>query len=63
MRYFTDGTHLYELVAERVVQNYGRTRGTIRYVVLRDSVSEETGRVGDLELAALTPVNNRIEGL
>lgn len=55
-RYMTDGTHLFEVAAERVVQNYGLTRGVIRYVILRDCVSEETGKIGDLEMMALTPV-------
>lgn len=56
MRYLTDGQHLYEIAAQRTVQNFGRVGGVIRYVILRDCVSEATATVGDLELLALTPV-------
>jgi hypothetical protein len=55
-RYFTDGVHLYEVVNDRVVENYGLAGGQIRTVILRDTVSEATGVLGDLELATLTQV-------
>jgi hypothetical protein len=56
MRYLTDGIHLYEVVARRTVQNFGRARGTIRYVVIRDCVSEATATLDELNLAALSEV-------
>jgi hypothetical protein len=56
MRYLTDGTNLYEIVSRRTVQNYGRTRGIIRYVIIRDCVTEATATVDDLHLAALSEV-------
>jgi hypothetical protein len=56
MKYLTDGTHLYEMADISTVQNYGLARGTIRYVILRDCVSEATAKVGELDLAALSPV-------
>ncbi len=56
MRYLTDGTHLYEVVSRRSVQNYGLLRGTIRYVVIRDCVSEATATIDDLHLAVLAEV-------
>jgi hypothetical protein len=54
--YFTDGTHLYEIASQRAVQNHGLARGVIRYVILRDCVSEATAKVDDLQLAALSIV-------
>jgi hypothetical protein len=54
--YFTDGIHLYEIAAQRSVTNYGRTRGVIKYTILRDCVSEVTATVDDLQLAALSEV-------
>jgi hypothetical protein len=56
MRYFTDGVHLYEIAAQRTVQNFGLRRGVIRYTVLRDCVSEATATIDDLQLAALSAV-------
>ncbi len=56
MRYLTDGIHLYEIAAQRTVQNYGLRRGTIRYVIIRDCVSEATATIDDLQLAALSEV-------
>lgn len=56
MEYLTDGTHLYEIAAMRTVHNYGLARGTIRYVILRDCVSEATAKVNELQLAALSRV-------
>lgn len=56
MRYFTDGIHLYEVLARRTVQNFGRTRGVIRYTILRDCVSETTATLDELNLAALSEV-------
>jgi hypothetical protein len=54
--YLTDGVHLYEIAAQRTVENYGLLRGTIRYTILRDVVSEATAHVDDLTLTALTEV-------
>lgn len=56
MNYLTDGTHLYEIAAERTVQNFGRARGLIRYVIIRDCVTEAVAPVDWLNLAALTVV-------
>jgi hypothetical protein len=56
MQYLTDGTHLYEIVSRRTVQNFGRTRGSIDYVIIRDCVSEATATVDELQLAALSAV-------
>lgn len=56
MNYLTDGTHLYEIAAQRTVQNFGRTRGLIRYVIIRDCVTEAIATVDWLNLAALTVV-------
>jgi hypothetical protein len=56
MRYLTDGVHLYEVAAQRTVQNFGLLRGTIRYVIIRDCVSEATATLDELNLAALSEV-------
>lgn len=56
MRYLTDGTHLYEVVSRRTVQNFGLLRGTIRYVIIRDCVSEATATFDELNLATLSEV-------
>ena len=56
MRYLTDGTNLYEIAAQRTVQNFGLRRGVIRYVIMRDCITEATATIDDLELAALTEV-------
>ena len=56
MTYLTDGTHLYEIAAQRTVQNFGLTRGTIRYVVIRDCVSEAVATMNEVDLAALSEV-------
>jgi hypothetical protein len=56
MRYLTDGTHLYEVAAQRTVQNNGLRRGVIRYTIIRDVVSEATATVDELQLAALSIV-------
>ena len=56
MRYLTDGTNLYEIADQRTVQNFGLTRGVIRYVIIRDCVSEATATIDDLQLAALSEV-------
>jgi hypothetical protein len=56
MTYLTDGVHLYEIAAQRTVQNYGLRRGTISYTILREVVSEATAQVDDLTLAALSEV-------
>jgi hypothetical protein len=56
MRYLTDGIHLYEVAAQRTVQNYGLRRGTISYTIIRDCVSEAVAAIDDLQLAALSEV-------
>jgi hypothetical protein len=56
MRYLTDGTNLYEIAAQRTVQNFGLRRGVIRYVIIRDCITEATATIDDLQLAALTEV-------
>jgi hypothetical protein len=56
MKYLTDGINLYEIAAQRTVQNYGLRGGTISYTVLRDVVSEAVATVDELMLAALTEV-------
>jgi hypothetical protein len=60
MLYLTDGVHLYEIAAQRTVQNFGLRRGTISYTILRDVVSEATAQVDDITLAALSEV--RVNG-
>ena len=56
MRYLTDGTNLYEIAAQRTVQNYGLRRGVIRYTIIRDVISEATATIDELQLAALSEV-------
>jgi hypothetical protein len=56
MTYLTDGVHLYEIAAQRTVQNFGLRRGTISYTIIRDCVSEAVAAVDDLHLAALSEV-------
>ncbi len=56
MKYLTDGIHLYEIADQRTVENYGLLRGAIRYVILRDCVSEAVARMNELDLAALSEV-------
>jgi hypothetical protein len=56
MRYLTDGTHLYEIVSRRTVENYGLLRGTIGYTIVRECISEEMATLDDLTLAALSEV-------
>ena len=56
MKYLTDGIHLYEIAAQRTVQNYGLRRGTISYTIIRDCVSEAVAAIDDLHLAALSEV-------
>jgi hypothetical protein len=56
MKYLTDGKHLYEIAEHRTVQNYGRARGTIGYVILRDCVTEAVAKMNELDLVALSEV-------
>ena len=56
MNYLTDGIHLYEIADQRTVENSGLLRGAIRYVILRDCVSEAVTRMNELDLAALSEV-------
>jgi hypothetical protein len=56
MRYLTDGVHLYEVAAQRTVQNYGLRRGVISYTIIRDCVSGATATIDELHLAALSEV-------
>jgi hypothetical protein len=54
--YLTDGVRLYEVATRRTVQNYGRAGGVIRYMILRDCVTEDLASVDELQLLALQPV-------
>lgn len=54
--YFTDGHHLFEVVSRRTFQNFGLTRGVIRYTIVRDVVSEAMATLDDLTVAALEVV-------
>jgi hypothetical protein len=56
MRYLTDGTNLSEIAAQRTFQNFGLRRGVIRYVVIRDCITEATATIDELQLAALSEV-------
>lgn len=56
MKYLTDGIRLYEIAAQRTVQNFGLRRGTISYTIIRDCVSEAVATIDDLQLAALSEV-------
>jgi hypothetical protein len=58
MEYLTDGIHLYEIAARRTVQNNGLQRGEIRYVVIRDCVSELVATINELDAAALSAVSS-----
>jgi hypothetical protein len=53
-KYFTDGTHLYEIVCTVLAYRLGR--GPIRETILRDCVTEATAKIDDLQLAALSLV-------
>lgn len=53
-RYFTDGAHLFEIVCTVLAYRLGR--GPIRYIILRDCVSEAIAKVDELQLAALSLV-------
>ncbi|HTT31079.1 MAG TPA: hypothetical protein VMG37_21875 [Solirubrobacteraceae bacterium] len=57
MKYLTDGIRLYEIAAQRTVENYGLIRGTISYTIIRDCVSEAIATIDDLHLAALSEVD------
>jgi hypothetical protein len=54
--YFTDGKHLFELVSQRTVQNYGLRGGTISYTILRDVVTEKTYYADDMRMLFLSEV-------
>jgi hypothetical protein len=56
MKYRTDGIHLYEIAAQQTVQNFGLKGGVIRYVVIRECVTEATSTIDELQLAALSEV-------
>jgi hypothetical protein len=56
MTYLTDGIHLYEIAAEHAVQNYGLSGGVIRYVIIRDCVTEDVYKIDALQLATLSEV-------
>ncbi len=56
MRYLTDGTNLYEIAAQRTVQNFGLKRGVIRYTIIRDCISEAIATIDELQLACLSEV-------
>ena len=55
-RFYTDGTNLYELVAEQAHRNYGLMGGWLRRTIIRDVVSENTATLDDLNLAALSEI-------
>ncbi len=62
-KYLTDGIHLYEIAAQRTVQNAGcfwrsggRHGATIPYTVLRDCMSEATATIDELQLTVLSEV-------
>lgn len=57
MTYLTDGVHLYEIADQRTVENYGLLRGTIRYTIIRDCISEAVARIDEVHLAALSEVS------
>ena len=57
MNYLTDGVHLYEIAEQRTVENFGLLRGTIRYVILRDCVTEAVAKMNELDLVALSEVS------
>lgn len=56
MQYLTDGTNLYEIAAQRAVQNFGLRRGLIRYIIIRDCITEASATIDELQLAALSEV-------
>lgn len=56
MEYLTDGIRLYEIAAQRTVQNFGLQRGMIRYTIIRDCVSERLATIDELHLLALSEV-------
>lgn len=56
MTYLTDGVHLYEIAAERAVKNYGLVGGVIRYVIVRDCLTEAVYKIDELQLATLSEV-------
>jgi hypothetical protein len=56
MKYLTDGTNLYEVVAQRTMQNFGLRRGVIPYVIIRDCTTEATATIDGLQLATLSEV-------
>jgi hypothetical protein len=56
MKYLTDGIHLYEIAAQRTVENFGLRRGTISYTIIRDVVSEAVATIDELHLAVLSEV-------
>ena len=58
MTYLTDGIHLYEIAAQRTVENFGLLRGKIRYVVIRDCVTEAVATMNELDLATLSEVSH-----
>jgi hypothetical protein len=56
MTYLTDGIHLYEIAAERAVNNHGLVGGIVRYVIVSDCVSETVYKIDELQLATLSEV-------
>lgn len=57
--YLTDGRNLYEVVLEEAVRNYGRLGGWLRHTIIRDCLTEEVERVGELRLMTLRSVSAR----
>lgn len=63
MKYLTDGTHLYEIAAQRTVKNAGcfwrsggRHGDSISYIILRDCVSEASVSAAQMDLLVLSPI-------
>ena len=59
MTYLTDGIHLYEIAAERAVKNYGVLGGIIRYVIIRDCLTEAVYKIDELHRSRLAPASQR----
>jgi hypothetical protein len=56
VNYLTDGRHLYEIAAQRTIQNFGLKQGVIRRVVIRECITEATATIDELQLATLSEV-------
>lgn len=54
--YLTDGVHLFEIIAEDLVRNYGLGSSFIREAAIRDSVTGETRFLWGPQLAELRKI-------